>query len=55
VHVRKGSAVAKFWLEPMPEVANSHGMTAHELHELLDVATAHRAEIERFWNEPFGS
>ena len=25
VHVRKGSAVAKFWLEPVPEVADSHG------------------------------
>jgi hypothetical protein len=55
VHVRKGSAVAKFWLEPQPEIASSHGMAAHELRELLDIATAHRAEIERFWNEHFGS
>jgi hypothetical protein len=55
VHVRKGSAVAKFWLEPAPEIANSHGMAAHELRELLGIATAHRAEIERFWNEHFGS
>ena len=55
VHVRRGSAVAKFWLEPLPEVASSHGMAAHELHELLDIAIAHKAEIERFWNEYFGS
>ena len=55
MHVRRGSAVAKFWLEPLPEVASSHGMAAHELHELLDIAIAHKAEIERFWNEYFGS
>jgi hypothetical protein len=55
IHVRKGSAVAKFWLQPIPEVAESYGMAAHELHELLDVAVDHAAEIERYWNEHFGS
>ena len=54
VHVRKGSAVAKFWLEPTPEVASSHGMAAHELRELLEIAVTHGTEIERFWNEHFG-
>jgi hypothetical protein len=54
IHVRKGGAVAKFWLAPFPEVAESHGMSAHELHELLDVAVQHRLEIERYWNEYFG-
>jgi hypothetical protein len=53
VHVRREGAVAKFWLETVPEVASSHGMAAHELRELLSVA--HKAEIERFWNEHFGS
>ncbi len=55
VHARKGNAVAKFWLEPVSEVADSRGVAAHELHELLDVAIEHRAEIARFWNEHFGS
>ncbi len=55
VRARKGNAVAKFWLEPVSEVASSHGMAAHELRELLDVAVEHKAEIERFWNEHFGS
>ena len=54
IHVRKGVAVAKFWLVPFPEVAESHGLSAHELHELLDVAVQHRLEIERYWNEYFG-
>jgi len=46
--------VAKFWLEPLPEVAESHDMAAHELCELLDVAVEHKSEIARFWNEYFG-
>lgn len=54
IHVRKGAAVAKFWLAPLPEVAESHGLSAHELAEVLDVALEHAEEIERYWNEYFG-
>ncbi len=46
--------MAKLWLKPMPEIAESYGMAAHELRELLDVAVDHAAEIERYWNEHFG-
>lgn len=51
----RGNAAAKLWLEPVPEVAGSHGMAAHVLRELLDVAVEHKTEIARFWNEHFGS
>ena len=54
-HVRRGGSVAKLWLEPMPEIAESYGLAAHELRELLDVAVAHAEKIERYWNEHFGS
>ena len=53
IHVRRGEAVAKLWLEPFPEVAESYGMTPHELRELLDQAVAHAAEIKRYWDEHF--
>ena len=53
IHVRKDSAVAKLWLEPMPEIAESYGLAAHELRELLDVAVDHADEIVRYWNEHF--
>jgi len=53
VHVRSGNAVAKLWLEPMPEVAESYGFAAHELRELLAVALDHADEVERYWNEHF--
>jgi hypothetical protein len=55
IHVRKGGALAKFWLEPLPEVAESYKLSAHELHELLDVAIQHKAEIQRYWDEYFNS
>jgi len=55
IHVRRGEAVAKFWLDPMPEVAESYAMSAHELHELLDIAVEHKEEIERYWNEHFSA
>jgi len=51
IHVRKGGASAKFWLEPEPGVASSYGMAAHELRELLDVAIQHKEEIKRYWDE----
>ena len=53
IHVRKGSAVAKFWLAPFPEVASADGFSSHELRELLEVAIEHGAEIERYWNDYF--
>ena len=55
VHVRKGEAVAKLWLEPYPSVAEAYGMKSRELHELLDIAIENREEIARYWNEHFGS
>ena len=54
VHVRKGEAVAKFWLAPTPAVASAYGMSAGELRELLNVAVENRSLIQRFWDEHFG-
>jgi len=53
IHVRRGSYVAKLWLDPLPVVAEAHGLSAHELRELLEVAVQHKEEIERCWNEYF--
>jgi hypothetical protein len=55
IHARKGEAVAKFWLEPLPGVAEAYGMKSRELHELLDVAIQNKDRIKRYWNEHFGS
>lgn len=55
IHARKGEAVAKFWLEPYPSVAEAYGMKSRELHELLDVAIENTEQIARYWNEHFSS
>ncbi|MEW6350929.1 MAG: DUF4160 domain-containing protein [Thermodesulfobacteriota bacterium] len=54
VHVRRGAATAKLWLCPQVIAAESHGMNAAELNELVRVAEKHRDVIERYWNEHFG-
>lgn len=54
IHVRKGESVAKFWLEPDVAVAESYGMTGHELMELMRIAKRNKTAIRRYWNEHFG-
>jgi hypothetical protein len=51
--VRKGETVAKLWLEPFPEVAESYKLSAQELRELLSIAIEKKDVIERYWNEYF--
>jgi hypothetical protein len=53
VHVRKGEATAKIWLEPTVAVAESYKMTSGELRELSEVAKKNHKLIERCWNEFF--
>lgn len=53
IHVRKGEAVAKFWLEPDVSVAESYAMRSSELRELMGAAEENRELIERYWNEHF--
>ncbi|MCP4344708.1 MAG: DUF4160 domain-containing protein [Desulfobacterales bacterium] len=53
IHVRKGDAVAKFWIVPDISVAESYGMSASELRELMHVIEKEKAKIERYWNEHF--
>ena len=54
IHVRKGEAVAKFWLEPDIAVAEDYGMSASELRELIGAVKENKLLIERYWNEYFG-
>jgi hypothetical protein len=54
IHVRKGGAIAKFWLVPRVSVADSYDMTSGELKELAQVVEANHKLIERSWDEFFG-
>ena len=54
IHVRKGEASAKFWLEPDVAVAESYAMNSSELRQLMDIAKKNKERIKRYWNEHFG-
>lgn len=54
IHVRKGEAVAKFWVTPEVKLSDSYGMSGPELTELARVVAENREIIERTWNEFFG-
>ena len=53
IHVRKGEAVAKLWLEPIPMIAKSYALSSAELKELMVIAVSNKEKIRRFWNEHF--
>ena len=53
IHVRKGEAVAKFWIEPDVSLAESYDLTSAELRELMEAAEKNKELIKRFWNEHF--
>lgn len=54
IHVRKGEASAKIWLEPTVALSESYDMTSAELKELVSVVEEHKDLITRSWHEHFG-
>jgi hypothetical protein len=52
--VRRGGAIAKFWIEPQIGLAESYGLSSQELNELAKVVGDNRQLIERTWYEFFG-
>lgn len=53
IHIRKGEAVAKFWLYPEIAVAESFGMTPKELSKLYKIIEENKLLIEERWNDFF--
>lgn len=53
IHVRKETAVAKFWLEPEIVLASSWGMSSKELHRVEQTIYEHALLIRSKWNEYF--
>ncbi|WP_156680120.1 DUF4160 domain-containing protein [Sphingomonas profundi] len=53
VHVDRGEATIKIWLEPI-EVARSRGLRAHEIGGIVLLVTEHRALLLEAWHEHFG-
>jgi hypothetical protein len=53
IHVEKDGVEAKFWLNPVVQVAYNDGYDARTLRELRGVVQTNRTLIERIWNEFF--
>jgi hypothetical protein len=53
IHIRKGEATAKFWIEPEVKAASSYGMSASELNMLRQLVEENADLIREKWNEFF--
>jgi hypothetical protein len=54
VHVRRGRAAAKFWLNPV-RLAGSRRFGDHELRDLERIVVDNQPRILEAWNEHFGN
>lgn len=55
VHVRKGRKLAKFWISPHAQLAESFGFSAKELNDIRRIIDNRKKEIEKAWNDHFKS
>lgn len=55
VHVRKDRSLAKFWLDPDVQLADTYGFSAVELNRIRKIIDNRRTEIEEAWNEHFNT
>ena len=55
IHVRKDTSLAKFWLYPVVQLADSYGFSSRELNRIAGIIENKRSEIEEAWNEHFES
>jgi hypothetical protein len=53
VHVDRGEATIKVWLEPV-DVAKSRGFRAHEIGRIVALVNEHREQLLEAWHEYFG-
>src|SRR5260221_14588648 len=49
VHVKKGGNEAKLWLSPV-QLAWSHGLSQHELWDIVRIVEAHQRVLLEAWN-----
>jgi hypothetical protein len=54
VHLDKGGASAKVWLEPVASASNA-GYPARDLGAILRLVRAHQPELLEAWHEFFGT
>ena len=55
VHVHSAEGEAKFWMEPEIELAQNYGLRTGDLRRIQGLIEEHKDEIERAWQQHFGS
>ena len=53
VHVQSTSGEAKFWLEPIIELAQNYGLNARQLNAARRLIEEHEDEIRKAWKTHF--
>ncbi|MDA0772544.1 MAG: DUF4160 domain-containing protein [Cyanobacteria bacterium] len=53
VHIRKGQALAKFWLELCTYLSENYGFNSKELKEIEELIRKNEQEIKTKWNQYF--
>lgn len=53
VHVTKGSAEGKIWLEPELAMAYFFGFTSGEQKDIMEIVNEHSEQFKKKWNEHF--
>jgi Domain of unknown function (DUF4160) len=54
VHVQGSNGEAKYWLEPVVELAHNYGLNERQLRSVNALVEAHEDEIRRSWARHFG-
>ena len=54
MHVRRDKQEAKFWIDPLVELADNHGFASHELNEIGKVVESHREFLLESWRAYIG-
>ena len=53
IHVEKGSAEGKVWLEPQVKIAYMHGFTPAEQKTIMQIISERHITIKQKWNDYF--
>ena len=53
VHVQGSDGEAKYWLEPVVELAHNYGLNERQLRSVKALVEAHEDEIRRSWARHF--
>ncbi|HLY51092.1 MAG TPA: DUF4160 domain-containing protein [Solirubrobacteraceae bacterium] len=55
MHVQSAEGEAKYWVDPMIELARNHGLGDNDLRRVEGLIKEHEQEIRDAWRRHFGS